>query len=103
MVKVYCDRCGAPLTKLNDIGYYPVKDAADDADIFFTIAVNKKETYPRVNPAHMPVVEEPLRPGVRYNYENPDLCIDCMREINEAVKAVWDGIPYREKEDNHDI
>jgi predicted molibdopterin-dependent oxidoreductase YjgC len=90
MIKVYCDRCGKKLNT-NDPHYYPLRDAANGDDIFFAISVyNKsiKRTYESRNDKAREVDDSP---NFVYDYNAPDLCTECMRAINEAVKAVWDG------------
>lgn len=89
MVKVYCDRCGKKLNT-DDPNYYPIGDAANGEDIFFTISMHNRKA-----PIHMDtgnknvtIVDLP-----RYDYSTPDLCPECMRVINQAVKTVWDGKP----------
>lgn len=90
MVKVYCDRCGKEL-KTDDPYYYPLGDAANGDDIFFTISVNNRKStiYHPGNHKDVRVVDN--LPNFRYEYNAPDLCTDCMRVINNAVKTVWDG------------
>lgn len=78
MVKLYCDRCGKEIEGFNERNYRPIEEAANGEDTFFYIEIHSK----------------PLG----YNYHTPDLCVDCMRKINEAVKTVWDGTPNWEKE-----
>lgn len=88
MVKVYCDRCGKKLNT-DDPKYYPLGDAANGDNIFFTISV-----YSRTNPTYDPGnkrVREVTWSDFRYDYNAPDLCPECMRAINDAVKTVWDG------------
>lgn len=90
MVKVYCDRCNKELNT-NDPHYYPLGDAANGDDIFFTVTVyNKaaKRTYDTKN-KKVRVVDD--SPNFVYDYNAPYLCPECMRTINDAVKTVWDG------------
>lgn len=90
MVKVYCDRCGKKLNT-DDPHYYPLGDAANGDDIFFTISMynrSMKRTYCSGN-ENVRAVDDSH--NFCYDYNAPDLCTDCMREINQAVKTVWDG------------
>lgn len=92
MVKVYCDKCGKKLNT-DDPHYYPLGDAANGDDIFFTISMYNKSTRKRsiYDPENENVraVDDP--PHFAYDYNAPDLCPECMREISNAVKSVWDG------------
>lgn len=95
MVKVYCDRCGKKLNT-DDPYYYPLGDAANGDDIFFSVSVYNKSmrrTYASGN-ENVRAVDD--SPNFVYDYNAPDLCPECMREINEAVKTVWGG---KRKED----
>lgn len=90
MVKLYCDRCGKEVERFNERRYKPIDDAANGDDKFFVVDVFSKHTYERLR--HKVGEEE------RYEFNSPDLCVDCMRKINEAIKTVWDGTPNWEKE-----
>lgn len=92
MVKIYCDRCGKELNT-NDPHYYPLGDAANGDDIFFTVAMyNKaaKRTY-NYDSGNKKVIAVDDPPNFVYDYNAPDLCPGCMREISNAVKTIWDG------------
>lgn len=91
MVKVYCDRCNKELNT-NDPHYYPLGDAANGDDIFFTISRYtkfEKRPFNTNNRRVKPVGDAPA--DIRYDYTSPDLCPECMRVISDAVKTVWDG------------
>lgn len=90
MVKVYCDRCGKKLNT-DDPHYYPLGDAANGDDIFFTVSMYNKATRQKYESGNKKVraVDDPS--DFVYNYNAPDLCPECMRAINDAVKTVWDG------------
>lgn len=90
MVEVYCDRCGKKLNTDNP-HYYPLGDAANGDDIFFSVSVYNKSTKRTYYPENGKVrtVDDPH--NFCYDYNAPDLCTDCMRAIDQAVKTVWDG------------
>lgn len=90
MVKVYCDRCGKELNT-NDPHYYPLGEAANGDDIFFAVSVYNKATKRTYDPRNGKVRTVDDSHNFTYDYNAPDLCTDCMRVINEAVKTVWDG------------
>ena len=97
MNKVYCDICGKEIEGFNKRRYNPIEDAANGDDKFFTVEVNSKYTYKPLRPIDDDE-NEAVDEKARYEYNTPDLCVDCMRKINEAVKTVWDGTPNWEKE-----
>lgn len=90
MVKVYCDRCGKKLNT-DDPHYYPIGDAANGDDIFFAVSVYNKSPKRTYYPENGKVRAVDDSPNFCYDYNAPDLCTDCMREISNAVKTVWDG------------
>lgn len=93
MVKIYCDRCGKKLNT-DDPHYYPLGDAANGDDIFFTISMysryNKKTSEYNSGNKNVRLVDD-YSPDFGYDYNAPDLCPECMRVISDAVKTVWDG------------
>ena len=90
MVKVYCDRCGKKLNTDNP-HYYPLGDAANGDNIFFAVSVYNKATKRTYASGNENVRAVDDSPNFVYDYNAPDLCTDCMRAINQAVKTVWDG------------
>lgn len=95
MVKVYCDRCGKKLNT-DDPHYYPLGEAANGDDIFFTVAVYNKAAKRTYDPENKKVRVVDDSPNFVYDYNAPDLCPECMHVISDAVKTVWDG---KKKED----
>lgn len=79
MIKVYCDKCGKEV-KYDDVyGERPaIQAAANGDDILFTIDVHARS-------------KEHDDGGHKYHYNRPELCPDCMREISNVIKTVWDG------------
>jgi len=102
MIKLYCDRCGKEIERFNERRYEPIVDAANGEDTFFAINIYSKHTYKPLHPLYgdcnTGVDDDEAVDKARYELNTPDLCIDCMRKINEAVKTVWDGTPNWEKE-----
>lgn len=86
MIKVYCDRCGKELNT-NNSHYHPIENAANGDDIFFSVSVYTKFEKRPYN--GKPRIDLPA--DIKYDYNSPDLCPECMRAINNAVKTVWDG------------
>lgn len=79
MIKVYCDRCGKEAKYDDEYGRRSaIEAAANGDDILFTVEVHAlSKSYDG--------------PGHSYHYNSPELCPDCMREISNAIKTVWDG------------
>lgn len=94
MVKVYCDRCGKKLNT-DDQHYYPLVEAAKGEEIFFTISMHNRTMPPKYDTWNDAIKPIDLS-DIRYDYNAPDLCPECMRVISDAVKTVWDG---KKKED----
>lgn len=90
MVKVYCDRCGKELNT-KDPHYYPLGAAANGDDIFFTVSMYNKAMKRSYDRRYKKVGVVNDSSDAVYDYNAPDLCPECMREINNAVKTVWDG------------
>ena len=90
MIKVYCDRCGKKLNT-DDPHYYPLGDAANGDDIFFTVSMYNKAIRQKYESGNKKVRTVDDSPNFVYDYNAPDLCPECMREISNAVKTVWDG------------
>lgn len=101
MVKLYCDRCGKEVERFNERRYKPIEDAANGEDTFFVVDVYSKYTYDHLRPVNYgddcTRVVDKVGEEIRYDFDSPDLCIDCMREINNAVKTVWNGVPMHKK------
>ena len=95
MIKIYCDRCGKEVERFNERRCNPIDDAANGDDTFFAIDVYSKHTYKRKRFVDYGEGNTRVVDGVgeeaRYEFNSPDLCVDCMRAINNAVKTVWDG------------
>lgn len=88
MVKTYCDRCGKEIKRVDPL-CHPTTDgiAVNGEDIFFSIRVHNRVTRTHDTGNKNVSVDELSY----YNYSIPDLCPECMREISDAVKTVWDG------------
>jgi len=102
MIKVYCDRCGKEVERFGERRNKPIDDAANGEDTFFAIDIYSKHTYERRGPVNNygdtnTRVVDKVGKYERYEFETPDLCIDCMKEIDKAVKSVWDGVHMHEK------
>ena len=79
MIKVFCDKCGKEVKYDDEYGRRSVIEvAANGDDILFTVEVHAlSKAYDG--------------PGHSYHYNSPELCPDCMREISNTIKTVWDG------------
>ena len=99
MVKLYCDRCGKEIEGFNERNFKPLDVAANGDDLFFSVDIHHKHVYDSVRPDLEGTKDVPGK-DYGYHYDVPDLCVDCLRKINDVVKTVWDGIPNWEKEQN---
>ena len=96
MVRLYCDRCGKEIEGFNKRNFKPLDVAANGDDLFLSVELHYKHTYDRPSTDLEPTNDVP---GKDYGYypEVPDLCVDCLRNINDVVKTVWDGRPQWEE------
>lgn len=89
MVKIYCDRCNKELIKHKDNPWHnELVEAANGDDIFFTVSAHDKVAPSNLYPTES---DDNVHFNGSYIYRSPDLCQECMRIINDAIKTVWDG------------